>query len=100
MSEVNDVTGSDAEMVIECNEALDVAVVSDFKALLQQASGQNTPIVLDAAQVKRIDAAALQLMTAFFLEARESGLNVTWRNPTEALKYAANMTGLNEVLHL
>jgi len=87
-------------MLIECNEALDVSVASDFKALLQQATSQNAPIVLDASQVERIDGAALQLMTAFFLEVEESGLNVTWRNPTEALQHAANLSGLNEVLHL
>ncbi len=89
-----------SEMVIECSEVLDVSLVSDFKVLLQQASSQNTPIVLDASQLERIDAAGLQLVTAFFQEAVESGLSVSWRNPTEALVYAADLTGLKEILQL
>ncbi len=100
MSEVNDAESAGAEMLIECDEALDVSVASDFKALLQQATSQNALIVLDASKIERIDGAALQLMTAFFLEVEESGLNVTWRNPTEALQYSAKLTGLNDVLRL
>jgi len=94
------VADSGMEMVIECNEALDISLVSDFKVFLQQASGQNSPIVLDASQLVRIDGAGLQLVTAFFQEATESGLSVSWRNPTEALIYAADLTGLKEVLQL
>jgi len=91
---------SGMEMVIECNDALDISLVSDFKVILQQASGQNSPIVLDASQLERIDGAGLQLVTAFFQEATESGLSVSWRNPTDALIYAANLTGLKDVLQL
>ena len=100
MSTENEAVDSGMEVVIECNEALDVSLVSDFKVLLQQASGQNSPIVLDASLLERIDGAGLQLVTAFFQEAAESGLSVSWRNPTEALIYAADLTGLKDVLQL
>ncbi len=100
MSLENGTVDSVMEMVIECNEALDISLVSDFKVLLQQASGQNSPIVLDASQLERIDGAGLQLLTAFFQEAVESGLSVSWRNPADTLIYAANLTGLNDVLQL
>ena len=100
MSQETETVSSDAEMLLECNDVLDVSVVSDFKALLHQASGQNSPIVLDASQLERVDGAALQLMTAFFLEAQESGLSVAWRGPSEALQYAADLTGLKQILHL
>ena len=96
----NETVDPGTEMVIECNDALDVSLVSGFKVLLQQASGQNSPIVLDASQLERIDGAGLQLVTALFQEATESGLSVSWRNPTEALIYAADLTGLKEVLQL
>jgi len=91
---------SGMEMIVECNEALDVSLVADFKMLLQQASGQNSPIVLDASQLERIDGAGLQLVTAFFQEATESGLVVSWKNPTDALINAADLTGLKEILKL
>lgn len=87
-------------MIVECSDALDVSLVADFKMLLQQASGQNAPIVLDASQLERIDGAGLQLITAFFQEAAESGLSVSWKNPTDALINAADLTDLKEVLQL
>jgi anti-anti-sigma factor len=100
MTQENEMTISENEMLIECDEALDVSVASDFKALLQQAMVQGCPIVLDGSRVERIDCAALQLLSALFIEANESGFEVEWRNPTEALQYAADMTGLKETLHL
>ena len=100
MSSENGSVSSGTEIVIECNDALDITQVSDFKVLLQQASGQNVPIVLEASQLERIDGAGLQLVTAFFQEAAESGLSVSWRNPTEALIYVADLTGLKNVLQL
>ena len=96
----DEVAGSESEMIIECHDALDVSMVSDFKVLLQQASGHGAPIILDASQLERIDGAGLQLVAAFFQEAVESGFSISWRNPTEALLFAAGLTGLTEVLQL
>ena len=53
-----------------------------------------------ASQIERIDGAALQLMTAFFIEAQESGINVAWKDVSEPLLHAAQLTGLKDVLHL
>lgn len=100
MSQENETTGVDSEMIVECNDSLDVSMVSDFKALLQQATGQTVPIILDASQLERVDGAALQLLAAFFLEAHETGLNISWREPTEQLRYAADLTGLTATLQL
>ena len=100
MADEAEVDVAETEMLIECNEALDVSVAADFKSMLQQAASQNTPIVLDTSQLVRVDGAGLQLLTAFFLEAEESGLSVSWRNPAEALLQAAELTGLKETLQL
>lgn len=100
MSLETETASSGAEILIECNDVLDVSMLSDFKTLLHQAAGQNSPIALDASQLERVDGAALQLMAAFFVEAQESGLSVTWRSPSDALKNAANLTGLDQILQL
>jgi len=100
MAQENEMTVSEKEMLIECDEALDISVASDFKALLQQAMAHGCLIVLDGSHIERIDCAVLQLLSALFIEANESGFDVEWRNPTEALQYAADMTGLKETLHL
>jgi len=100
MSAESEVNASASEMLIECDEAIDVSLVSDFKSMLQQAASQNSPIVLDASQLERIDGAGLQLLTAFFQEADESGLSVSWRNPAAVLLNTADLMGLSEILHL
>lgn len=91
---------ADTDMLIECGQALDITVVADFKALLQQAMSQGIPVVLDGSRIERIDCAALQLLSAFFIEARERGFQVTWQSPSQALQYAAKMTDLKDILCL
>ena len=88
------------EIVIECNEGLDISLVSDFKEFLKQAAGQNLPVVLDGSALERVDAAALQLLSAFFIEARTSGLNVMWKEPSAQLCRAAELIGLKETINL
>lgn len=88
------------EIVIECKEGLDVSLVSDFKEFLKQAASQNLPVVLDSASLERVDGAALQLLAAFFIEARASGMSVVWREPSAPLCRAAELSGLKEILDL
>jgi len=100
MTQEQETSAAGKEMIIECNEGLDVSMVTDFKVLLKQAAGQDLPIVLDATSMERIDGAGLQLFAAFFMEAQESGLSISWRSPPEALLHAAEITGLKGVLNL
>ncbi len=93
-------SSSENEMVLECSEVFDIALVTDFKAMLQQAVNVKKPIVFDATTVERIDAAALQLLAAFFIDAEHTQTHISWRNPSEVLCSAAELTGLSEVLHL
>ena len=88
------------EIVIECNDGLDIALVSGFKEFLKQAIGQSLPVVLDGSSLERVDGAALQLFAAFFIEARSSGLSVTWKEPSAPLCRAAAMSGLKEIMDL
>jgi anti-anti-sigma factor len=88
------------EIVIECNDGLDVSLVSDFKELLKQAAGQNLPVVLDGSALERVDGAALQLLAAFFIEARSSGMSVVWKEPSAPLCRAATISGLKEIMDL
>lgn len=88
------------EIVIECNEGLDISLVSDFKEVLKQAAGQQLPVVLDGKALERVDGAALQLLAAFFIDAKASGLAVSWKEPSAQLGRAATLSGLNEILEL
>ena len=100
MSQDEEAVDELSEMIIECNDTLDVSVVFDFKSILQQAVGHDMPVILDASKIQRIDAAALQLLASFFNELIETGQSISWRKPTEELKYAAELTGMKSALHL
>ncbi len=92
---------SDAEgMTIDCNEIFDISVVTDFKAMVQQAMADGSDLVLDAARIERVDTAALQLLAALFRDSDCKGIKLSWKTPTEPLKYAARLSGLDELLGL
>lgn len=75
-------------------------MVSDFKDFLKQAASRNLPVVLDAATLERVDSVALQLLAAFFIEARSSGLSVVWKEPSAPLCRAAELSGLTKIINL
>lgn len=91
---------STEETLVECEDSLDVSVLTDFKALLSQAMEQKLPVVLDGSRIERIDAAALQLIHSFFISASNAKLSVCWRSPSDELCNAARLTGLTEAMNL
>jgi len=57
-------------------------------------------VTLDAAAVKRVDTASLQLLTAFVRERQKDGKAVEWRATDGAFADAARLLGLNALLGL
>lgn len=55
---------------------------------------------LVTAELVHVDTAALQLLCAFMLEARQRGIEVEWDTPSEALLSAARLLGVCGVLAL
>lgn len=55
---------------------------------------------LVTAELVHVDTAALQLLCAFMLEARQRGIEVEWDTPSEALLSAARLLGVCGVLVL
>lgn len=55
---------------------------------------------LVTAELVHVDTAALQLLCAFMLEARQRGIEVEWGTPSEALLSAARLLGVCGVLAL
>jgi phospholipid transport system transporter-binding protein len=88
------------EHVIPCEEALDISTVSELRALLLPLLEQQQPVVLSAAQVTRVDTAALQVLSAFFQDARSRDLAVRWQEPSEAVQRAARLLDLTHTLGL
>lgn len=93
---------------IECGETLDVARVAAFRDQLQEtlrlhrqlgaAMEGGHEVVLAADRLTRIDAAALQLLVAYFHAARGAKLSVRWASTPEPLRRAAALLGLSDEL--
>ncbi|HKY90986.1 MAG TPA: STAS domain-containing protein [Nevskiaceae bacterium] len=58
------------------------------------------PVVLDAADVSRIHTAALQLFCLFCRDRQNGGRETHWRAPSIALKNAAVLLGVTQMLNL
>lgn len=86
--------------LIECQDSLDISMVTDFSVELSKALEIGQPVTIQAAKVERADTAALQLLCAFFLDARAAGITVEWQGPSDALKTAALQLGLAEHIGL
>jgi anti-anti-sigma regulatory factor len=86
--------------VIHCDACLDISGVGELYARLREALEAHCPIVLEAAQVERIDTAALQTLVAFFQEARARDLVVQWQQPSIAVQTAARRLNLSTCLAL
>jgi len=86
--------------IINCQDSLDISIVSNLASELKVALDSGQAIQLNAADVGKADAAALQLLCAFFLDAQTHGIDVTWLDPSDALINSASATGLTEYLGL
>ena len=89
-----------AQSAIVFDGSLDIAGAGRLREQLLQALTDNQPVVLDAANVERVDTAALQVLTAFFKDATAQNLDVQWKEPAQALKNAAQLLGLRDSLCL
>ena len=83
------------------SDSLDIATIEPLYRVLETAlAAKQSALVLDAEQVSRIDAAALQLLAVFCREARTQGYSVRWKNPSSALLRSAEWIGLADWLEL
>ncbi len=60
----------------------------------------NQPVVLSASAVESVDAAGLQLLTAFCRELSERNVSFRWQTPSEPLLLSAKSAGLSGSLQL
>jgi len=57
-------------------------------------------MVIEASAVERMDTSVLQLLCALVKDADENGVGVEWKDPSEKLKHAVKLLGLNGPLKL
>lgn len=84
--------------------ALEAALgIADARALHEKLGAvlaAKTPVVMDASRVERLDAAVMQVLTAFCRAARERRLTLTWHSPSPVLQQAVRLLGLETVFEM
>ncbi|MDH5229111.1 MAG: STAS domain-containing protein [Gammaproteobacteria bacterium] len=93
-------TSGNAMTVIKCEPVLDINDVADLKAHLLEALQSSKSIEINAGEVDRIDAAALQLFFAFVREAKQADIQVNWVSCSTAFEQSASLLGMREQMGL
>lgn len=92
--------GTKKMTIVNCEPTVDITVVEELFGHLKKALDEKHMVEIEGAQIERIDGAVMQLFAAFFREAKQAEIEVSWKSSSDALRNAAQMLGLTEVLEL
>jgi len=81
-------------------ESVDITCINKLYDELTVVLRTAKAVVVDAAQLKRIDTAGLQLLCCWFLEARKNGISVKWDNTDGIFASSAALLGMTNILEL
>lgn len=86
--------------VLQLNNIQDISKSQALKSEMIALINDSDEIDIHAADVERIDGSALQLLCALFIYADQNNLIINWVDPSEALKQAVQLLGMQETLEL
>ncbi len=86
--------------LIKLNSAITIRDITELMAELNSIDPNEMELVFESDQVEKVDAAALQLLSGFYLFAIEAGKKVVWKKPSEALCSAVELLGLKDIINL
>lgn len=81
-------------------EQLTIQVVADLYEQISVLFDTPVSVEINAEEVDVVDCAGLQLMAAFFKEAAQQQIDVSWKQSSMKLKTAADSIGMSELLCL
>ena len=87
-------------ILVDLEDIFDITVAERFRAKLLVTLSHAKSIELNAEKIERADTSALQVLCAFFKDAKVKGIKVSWVNPTHTLIESAKLLGLDSVLEL
>ena len=82
------------------NSVQDISKVQELKADILVLIKDNDEIDIVGEAVERIDGSSLQLLCALFDYAEHNALIINWVKPSDALKQAVNLLGMQEELQM
>jgi anti-anti-sigma regulatory factor len=89
-----------ASLVVKLPAELGIEQAGSLRETLMKNLNDVRTVTLDATDIQRIHAAALQLFCMFCKDRRAAGRDVSWREPSLALRGAATLLGATTLLSL
>ena len=86
------------EIVLESNSG--IAQGELLAGRLEEAFQKSIPIIIDGSAITRVDTSVLQLLYSFCASMKETGVSVTWKEPSDELCQAAENLGVKQLLGL
>jgi anti-anti-sigma regulatory factor len=84
---------------LSLNPILDLRSAGPLKDILQQGLGRGVPLQINASAVTQMSTACVQVLTAFFIEARKTGSPLSLSSSSASFDNAFLKLGLAHVLH-
>jgi anti-anti-sigma regulatory factor len=89
-----------SSLIVKLPAELGIEEAGSLRETLMKNLNDARSVTLDASEIKRIHAAALQLFCMFCKDRRAAGRDVSWREPSLALRGAATLLGATTLLSL
>ncbi len=86
------------EILLESNSG--IAQAELLAGRLEEAFQESIPIIIDGSAIMRIDTSVLQLLYSFCAAMKETGVSVSWKDPSDELCQAADNLGVKTLLGL
>jgi len=86
------------EILLESNSG--IAQAELLAGRLEEAFQESIPIIINGSAITRIDTSVLQLLYSFCAAMKETGVNVSWKEPSDELCQAADNLGVKTLLGL
>jgi len=88
------------ELIVPLGADLRIGRARDVYTALIQGAVPGTVVIVEGAEVAKVDAAGLQCVLAAAVRLRTAGATWRWHNPSPALRSAAQLLGLDGALEL
>lgn len=85
---------------INFGEVLDISFAAKLHTQLKDNSVIGGRVCFVSSDLTRIDTSCLQVLTSFMKYADENDIDIEWQEPSETVKEAARLTGLDHILKL
>lgn len=86
--------------LITFDETLDITMAATYYEKLTEILKQQKAIVLNGADIERVDGSGLQMLAAFFKTAAVLNISIHWQSCSETLKAGAELSGLTSSLKI